>query len=458
MNISHIAVFISDHGIGHTARLAPVLNELHKNFPSAIFHIVSGVNRFFLKERLQEIPEQQIRILGTKISVGLIEEQNSVSTSPCKTIERWKKHWSQHFECLYGDEQDHNGIPTENSMICEIEQFLEPYQIELIVWDVPEIAPVMAKRLNRKYGLESRLPLSIGISNWCWEYIYEHSMSHISLPKSTDEIVGNIDGLDVNYSKLKEEKELMVKQCRSLYSIHGKTDIFIQLPYSTNELPFGSDTIIESTENSWPITTTIKNTKYTKEYMKDWVISKSKMPSNKNYKIMMFSFGGLSFPSPTLLQEKQLEWNIPDDWIVIVMCGSSVENRMPNVVNFSFLDLEKENIDFARDLLLAVDVLVGKTSYGTVTEVLFHKIPTLYLERYGMIEHPYTEKALIENIGDSCVSKVEGDVVINALPSLFEKANTVLNNMITQQQKNKRNDIDFDGGKTITNIICSLLN
>src|SRR3989338_5761058 len=243
-NIEHIAVFISDHGIGHTARLAPTINQLYNTFPNSTFHIISGVNRFFLKERLQEVPEQQIRILGTKISVGLIEEENSVSTSPCKTIERWKKHWNQHFEATYGQGNGEGNIVDEQSMIYEIEQFLEPYSIQLIVWDVPEIAPVMAKRLSEKYKCGS-FPISVGISNWCWEFIYDHFMSHITPSEKLDEIVGQIDGTDVNYSQLKYEKDLMVSQCRSLYSTFGKTDLFVQLPYSTNDLPFGSDTVIK---------------------------------------------------------------------------------------------------------------------------------------------------------------------------------------------------------------------
>lgn len=194
MIVQHIAVFISDHGLGHLTRLAPTVNELYRKFPNAQFHIITNVNKFFISERLQEIPREQIRLLNIKISVGLIEEENTVSTCPFKTIEMWKQHWDQHYRCLYDDSiyEDNNGIynnTTEqkpsnddddsdqtnderrnvshhSSMIFAIEEFLQPYQIQLIVWDVPDVAPVMAKRLNEKYSREgeSKWPISIGMS------------------------------------------------------------------------------------------------------------------------------------------------------------------------------------------------------------------------------------------------------------------------------------------------------
>jgi len=283
-------------------------------------------------------------------------------------------------------------------------------------------------------------------------------MDHLPDGSNSDDIIGSIDGKPVTYKEVKFEKENMVKQSRSLYTIFGKTDLFIQLPYPTNDLPFNEQTVVKSLGNKWPITETVKKARHSREDMKKWVLSKTKLKetsSPSNYKFMMYSFGGLSFPSSNLIQEKEPTWNVPDDWVVIVMCSSKVENSQvpPNVVNLTFLDLGEE-IDFARDLLLAVDVLVGKTSYGTVTECLYHKIPTLYMERHGMIEHGFTETALIENLGRSCCGKVDGEEVTNALPSLFEKATNAMANLGKEQV---REDLDFTGGQYAVEIICSFL-
>lgn len=163
--INNIAVFISDHGLGHLTRLAPVINELYRTFPNAIFHLITSVNQFFIRERLQEIPEKQMRILNIKISVGVSEEDNSVSTSPCRTIERWRAHWKQHFKSIYGialeEYNDSDSVDKSNSMVYMIEEFLKPFPIQLIVWDVPEIAPVIAKRLSEKDD-SNIWPISIG--------------------------------------------------------------------------------------------------------------------------------------------------------------------------------------------------------------------------------------------------------------------------------------------------------
>ncbi|KAG2392042.1 hypothetical protein C9374_013527 [Naegleria lovaniensis] len=489
-SIQHIAVFISDHGLGHLTRLAPTINELSRKFPNAQFHIITNVNKFFISERLQEVPREQIRLLNIKISVGLIEEENTVSTCPFKTIEKWKQHWDQHYKCLYGDgddiqtpitamKQQGNDVGNTNttsrnsSMVFTIEEFLQPFQIQLVVWDVPDIAPVIAKRLNEKYSREggkSKWPVSVGISNWCWEWIYEHCMDHFPQDIPKDRIVGHIHQNPVTFQELEQQQQFMVKQSRLLYSTLGKTDLFIQLPYPTEELPFNRDvTVVKPLDNSWPITETIKKAKFTKDQMKQWIFSKSRLASNKtmdlsHIKIMMFSFGGLSFPSSTLIQEKEPTWEIPNDWLIVVMCSSKIEGEaLPaNVVNLTFLDLGNECIDFARDLLLAVDVLVGKTSYGTVTETLFHQIPTMYLERYGMIEHGFTERALIDNLGKGCTCKVEGDEVVNALPSLFLKASHLIESkkrtsLESNDQCPRRVDLDFNGGQKAAEMICSFL-
>ncbi|KAL9653246.1 hypothetical protein ABK040_010953 [Willaertia magna] len=509
MEITNIAVFFSDHGLGHLTRTAPIINSLYNLYPKATFHIITAVNPFFIKERLQEIPENQIRLLNIKISTGVSEEENSVNTCPIKTIERWQLHYKQHFEPYIGKEIkpfiDDLIIRTKtkeeeeeklNSMVFKIEAFLKPFFIQLVVFDVPEIAPLIAKRLNEEYNKknlnhnevknekkEMNWPISVGVSNWLWEWIYDHCMDHITKDQMNDKntIIGKLNNKDITMNELIKEKELMVFQSRSLYTIFGKTDLFIRLPCYTNDFPYNKDvysnidinkennyTTLKSLGNHWPITETIKKAKFTKEEMKNYIVRKCKLSENttidiSKMKIMMYSFGGLSFPSSNLIKQHEPNWNIPEDWILIVMCATTSNNTEeehfcpPNVVNLTFTDLGNDSIDFARDLLLGIDVMVGKTSYGTVTECLYHQIPTLYMERRGMIEHPLTEKGLIENLGKECCCLVEGEEVINATTSLFDKANNVLKAIKVRSKESIRSDLEFDGGRIGASLIQEYL-
>lgn len=70
-------------------------------------------------------------------------------------------------------------------------------------------------------------------------------------------------------------------------------------------------------------------------------------------------------------------------------------------------------------------------------------------------------RALKDNLGEECVCQVEGDEVINALPSLFLKASQLVENKKKRGLENckdgRRVDLEFNGGQKAADMICSFL-
>ncbi|MDX8391627.1 MAG: hypothetical protein R8K53_03545 [Mariprofundaceae bacterium] len=136
-----IAVYISGHGYGHLAQIAPVLNALHAKKPELQYAIRSDLPVALIRHRLQP----PFSLLPGAVDVGVVQK-NAVSEDIPATINA--------AHAFYADFA--NKIDVETTRL----QALQP---ALVVSDISPLAFPVAKRLNTP---------SIAVANLDWHDIY----------------------------------------------------------------------------------------------------------------------------------------------------------------------------------------------------------------------------------------------------------------------------------------------
>ena len=74
------------------------------------------------------------------------------------------------------------------------------------------------------------------------------------------------------------------------------------------------------------------------------------------------------------------------------------------------------------DVLSALDCIVTKPGYGTVSEAIFHNVPTLYAVRTNFAEGPMLVRALRDHVP---AEEVPFDSVVGGSAELFAAATRV---------------------------------
>ncbi|XP_030939803.1 L-arabinokinase-like [Quercus lobata] len=98
-------------------------------------------------------------------------------------------------------------------------------------------------------------------------------------------------------------------------------------------------------------------------------------------KLVIFNFGGQ--PAGWKLKEEYL----PAGWLCLV-CGASDNQELPP----NFIKLAKDV--YTPDLIAALDCMLGKIGYGTVSEAMAYKLPFIFIRRDYFNEEPYLREML----------------------------------------------------------------
>lgn len=254
-----------------------------------------------------------------------------------------------------------------NPKVTDIAHQLSTWKATRVVYDITPLGPLVAEKLN--------IP-SIAISNFSWDWLYE---------------------------KLSNQVIEYAKYVKFISNAYKKTKLFLKLPYCAQIKSFESIPFKQL----------------------GWISLRSTIPRNQvrklleldmNTKYALYTFGGHEF------QVDIKQWKIPKDWkIVLVEVKNQNDNPSVKIISREFLN--KNNIQRV-DLVNAMDIVVGKTGYGTVSECIVHGVPMLGSGREGFDgEHDLLMKALKETVGGSEVNVKEELITAR----FFEKADLVLN-------------------------------
>jgi len=246
---------------------------------------------------------------------------------------------------------------------------LKSWGAEEVVFNITALAPRIASKLG--------IP-SIGISNFTWEFIYEPFI--------------NINNEFKHYIQLHSDS-------------YRLSTALIKAPYSCN-----------MDQHQVPI------------FEIPWYGRKglNKMDARKKIglnitdeiKILMYSFGGHNFKLDTS------KWDIPENWRMIWVDNSNTLESIDRVLLFNPTQMKAKGIAYL-DLICASDVVVCKTGFGVVSEIILNNIPAaLFTDRPGFVEHAYLAKAMKENV--NC-TEIELELIQNLDKRLFKVAETVLN-------------------------------
>eukprot|EP00009_Paramoeba_aestuarina_P007862 CAMPEP_0201516126 /NCGR_PEP_ID=MMETSP0161_2-20130828/7525_1 /ASSEMBLY_ACC=CAM_ASM_000251 /TAXON_ID=180227 /ORGANISM="Neoparamoeba aestuarina, Strain SoJaBio B1-5/56/2" /LENGTH=395 /DNA_ID=CAMNT_0047913145 /DNA_START=76 /DNA_END=1263 /DNA_ORIENTATION=+ len=317
-----VAALVSDHGFGHAARMISILSALLERGAKVV--VVSAVPEWFFTQNLKRssCPMSRFEYIVEKLTVGCYQK-SGVEIDVEKTYEEASKFWEKSEEKKQ-----------------QIASCLKPHSPEVIIFDIPALAPLVAKELN--------IP-SIGISNFGWNWIYESFV-----PK-------------------KPEFQLIVKKITEAYD---QTTIALALPFSCEGLSCFSCPRI-------PVRSLVAL-----KSQADRTATRSRILKDGMKHLMLLSFGAHKFPLSDL--EK---WKIPDGWGVVLIRNEEMSQSNPRVMSFTNDWLTKEGLVHC-DLVAACDVVVVKTGYGIVGEILAHSIPCLFVPRPDFREHPYLAEAL----------------------------------------------------------------
>jgi L-arabinokinase len=254
-----------------------------------------------------------------------------------------------------------------NSRVELISNKLKEFNCNKIVFDITPIAPLIADRLSVE---------SIAITNFTWDWIYsDYVMDEPKFQYFIDLVLNN----------------------------YRKTTFLIKLPYFSALETF---TNIPYFEANW---FSEKPNKTKKEILD--------LLNIEDKKYLFFSFGGHSYVE---LAKNYKSWTIPKDWnLLFVVNDKDFKFSHNQIIQTSDEMLTSLQIQYI-DLFSLADVIIGKTGYSTVSEVIVNDLNYLYTERGKFIEQEVLIKALLENTNSK---KVEIEEILNLDFSIFEKCN-----------------------------------
>ena len=145
-NTSHIAFFISSHGLGHAARAAGIMNALHELAPKLHFEIFTAVPEWFFKDSLTG----PFSIHSVLTDIGLVQK-NPFN----EDIARSLKHLDSFF-------------PFKSNRLEPVLDIVSKAACDVILCDIAAMGIEVGKTLG--------IP-SILIENFTWDWIYENYVS-----------------------------------------------------------------------------------------------------------------------------------------------------------------------------------------------------------------------------------------------------------------------------------------
>ncbi len=373
-----ILAIISDHGFGHAARSTAVLQELLSKNFS--IQIYSAVPEWFFIDKLQQYSNNW-EYIQIKTDVGLAQK-SSVEADYEITLENLEDHWSN--------------FDKKVDFIVNNAKLFSP---EAVYFDLPAIAPEVAKRLE--------IP-SIGMANFSWDWIYQDLIEN-ECDYSTNVISDELRNRFIKYRDLHKQS-------------YRKTSLLLTLPFSGDFSIFPNQQ-----EVNW--------VGHHAEKSRQEVLKTLKLPTSSKY--LLLSFGGNDLPNLDIQN-----WQIPDDWSVLVV-GHPIQER-PQLYNLTNQEILKLGIQYS-DIIKLSTVIVTKPGYGIITDAIFNNRPVIHVERGQFAEYPFLLQALENNLPHQQVD-------INQLVKgeIFSIANT----LSTQSQQHSHG---LDGANQVSEAIINLL-
>ena len=137
-----IAYYVSAHGYGHGVRSCDIIRALNRLYPEIDIHIVTGLPREFLRNRINS-DKNAIRLLS--LDVGMVQK-DSVRVDVAETLKRLER---------FCDRRE--------GLISEETAFLKENGIRLVITDIPYIPIHAASQVD--------IP-AVAIGNFGWDWIY----------------------------------------------------------------------------------------------------------------------------------------------------------------------------------------------------------------------------------------------------------------------------------------------
>eukprot|EP01102_Stenamoeba_stenopodia_P008343 TRINITY_DN2396_c0_g1_i1.p1 TRINITY_DN2396_c0_g1~~TRINITY_DN2396_c0_g1_i1.p1 ORF type:complete len:416 (-),score=92.49 TRINITY_DN2396_c0_g1_i1:244-1491(-) len=389
MRLKKVACFISDHGLGHASRCCAVITELCNR--GAMVLVVGTIPDWFFRESCPKEVQKSIEYYRFKTEVGTFQ-RTSVDIDPDKTLSALNTYW-------------HSTYPKEKPLLVEK---LRDWKTEIIYFDITATAPLVATELG--------IP-SVAVTNFSFDFIYSEYVE--------------------KYPAFKE----YVNICSNAYK---KADVLLRLPYPCDLSSFDNCRFVKDL-GAWICRPAVHSKEHVRKVLIDTFAKsdgyhhhcngndsdhnssdsdddKCSANDHSENKFLLLSFGGHDFP----IAERLEHWQIPQGWTVVFVDHAlekeSCYRAKSGAMVVSQALLRSKQVNYV-DLVNAMDVIMMKTGYGIVSEVIVHGVCTLYVDRPGFQEHLFLEKALKENL--SC-ARVETHQVFNG--TFFEDAQQVYNN------------------------------
>jgi L-arabinokinase len=297
-----VVFYISGHGFGHASREIEILQALHARRPDLTLIIRSAVSASLLDRSLR-IPH--VRLPGA-CDAGVLQH-DSVTHDDAGTV-REAVAFQQSF----------------STRIAEEVLRLAPYDVRLIVGDIPPLAFEVAERLG--------VP-SVAIANFTWDWIYEW------YPEALRQAPDLPDAIRASYAKATLALRLPIAPA------------FTQFAH-TEDVPF----VARPARHSRAATRAALN-----------------LPDDA--RVLLLSFGGYGLPRLDVASLDCL-----DDWHVVAT--DRVFDTLPDHPRLRFVT-ERELMGAVQypDLVGASDVVATKPGYGIVSECAANGVAMLYTSR-----------------------------------------------------------------------------
>jgi hypothetical protein len=341
----HILFCVSDHGFGHAARTCYVIKDMLFTQKKNVV-LISDVPEWFIRERCfsDEQNENLLRPnqfihLKYKMDVGVFQH-TSVSIDVGQTIRELENFWAQ-----------------KETKLQELAKMTEPYKISVVYSDVNAISAFLVAKKHELPQFNSSTKI-YAASNFTWDWIYS-----------------KIDVKEEEKQKLQKFIEIH-QQANLIY------DKFIILPFHNEEYFERRGNFFQNTiriNGLFPIPQSELRKNQIRSHLIELYCTRMKEEGRREVsdpnqmKLVLYSFGGFPFP----ITEYMKGWRIPEDWVIIWIQSErggkspGAEDAIPfysNVLTINELD---DHLVFNYvDILASVDVVVIKTGFGVVSEVM----------------------------------------------------------------------------------------
>jgi uncharacterized protein (TIGR00661 family) len=353
-----IAIFISDHGYGHAARVFVYVQIIKSKYSdSTVFLVAKKVNHQISQEL--ELYGFEIKTVDFTTEYGILNDYENIKVDPIKTLNFLPK-WVE------------NQIEQKQL----IKKWLISENIDIVISDISPFAIEAAAEIEIK---------TIAISNFTWvdqyKYYYEK-----------------------NYS-LFENKEKLTQSIDRMKQAYMKANHYLKLPFYTKCLGF-IDNRTELTELYGRISR--KSSMECRNYLIELAKSQG-IEIKENTIFVNFSLG----KSISINQELQkFLLDVPSNWILVLVnkfLSLSIKEKRENTIIIS------DDTSNFQEIINGCDICISKPGYSTTAEALIHKKPLVTLpfnsiESLQIINHLKKLKQVLvleEGLTHDSIPKIE---------------------------------------------------